>query len=101
MKPSRTMTPERASIAIALTHVGMAQHDIAALLCCNQGRVSEAVTFYEEHGGSPANLNDPRIKYMLGSLLAQAVVRLSAHVGNLDDEQLADLFKRGGDKWAR
>ncbi|SUA99165.1 Uncharacterised protein [Pannonibacter phragmitetus] len=41
---SSTVTPEKAAIIKALLKTGMYQHEIAALLEMNQGRVSEINT---------------------------------------------------------
>jgi hypothetical protein len=80
-RPSKPLTEARAALALALDKHGVHQQDIAALMCCNQGRISETVTGQRFPGIKPADLSSLRTKAFLGSLLAQTVLRLSKEVG--------------------
>jgi predicted transcriptional regulator len=90
MKKSEPMTMERAALARALFHeADISQHDIATLLCCNQGRVSEAV----DEGGRHMDLKTDRARYLLAVMVANAVLRLTSQVGPYIDDN-PDLFAR-------
>jgi hypothetical protein len=73
------MTPGRAAIARALFRAGLLQHDIATLLCCNQGRISEAI----QHEEPLANLQAPETKLLIMTSLARAVLRMTRDVDDV------------------
>ncbi len=68
MIPSRTLSDEDASIALALIRRGMPQHDVASLLAVNPGRIAEISTRQRHRNAAPASLADPAVRARILSL---------------------------------
>ena len=55
IKPTPPMTAELASKILTLVRMGLKQHQAAAILGLNQGRVSEVVTGKRYQGAKPCS----------------------------------------------
>ena len=78
--PSRKLTIRDAGLVLALDQRGWAQHDIAALLGCNMGRVNEICLGRRHRDASPADLTAPEARTTILALVDDLQHRLREQI---------------------
>lgn len=80
MNSSRTITPDDARIIRALVDRGWAQHDVASLFGCNQGRVAEVIGGTRHPGAGTADLRSDATRARLLTIHSDHALRVSGQM---------------------
>lgn len=80
MNSSRTITSDDASIIRALVESGWAQHDVASLFGCNQGRVAEVIGGQRHPDAGTADLRTDATRARLLSIHSDHALRVSGQM---------------------